>query len=441
MTPYTIQKTINNGYGLTQNQDGKTVLVEGALPGELIFCKTTKEKKQYNLAKIKKITHAHPERITPPCPYIKDCGGCNLQHASYNLQKEIKAAIVRDILQRSGVKSLEQASKLVAPCIASPTDFHYRQRIRLHIDQMGRLGFLKRKSDEIVPIKNCLLAKEEINNVLEHLNSNSNFEELAEKTTQLQLLFNPHNACVSLIISFTRKPRPADIKRAEQLANELELIENIYFQGDDFPLSSPIGSSDSHSKLLKQEFTVNDRATSLCWEVGGFCQVNLEQNITMIKTALDYADLRSNEDVLDLYCGMGNFSIPFAVASKSVTGYEGQGAAIRAAKKNAKDNRLTNTCFYKKPVHKACEELLNAGRTFDCTIIDPPRQGAPDLARQLSALTTSRIIYISCDPATLCRDLEGLVEHGFVIDKIQPIDMFPQTHHIETIVLLRKETS
>ena len=439
MTPYTIQKTINHGYGLTQDQDGKTTLVKNALPGEHISCNITQEKKQYTLAKIKNVIKPHPERICPPCPYIKECGGCNLQHASYTLQKEIKTDIVKDILQRSGVQPLEQAAQLVEPCKASSAEFHYRQRIRLHIDSIGNLGFLKRKSDEIIPIKNCLLAEPAINNVLENLNTNLDFEELAEKTTQLQLLFNPHSNLVILVLSFTRKPRPADIKRAERLVSKLQLIENIYFQGTDFPLSSPIGKEKNPGKNLKHTFTVNEKTINLCWEVGGFCQVNLEQNITMIQTALEFADIQKNEELLDLYCGMGNFSIPFAFKCKSVTGYEGQGAAIRAAKANSENNNLSNTSFYKKTVHKACEELLSTGRTFDCTIIDPPRQGAPALARQLTALTTSRIIYISCDPATLCRDLGGLVEHGFTVEKIQPIDMFPQTHHIETIVLLRKE--
>ncbi len=439
MTPYTIQKTINQGYGLTHNQDGKTILVEGGLPGEQVSCKVTQEKKQYNLAKIKKIIKQHPERIDPPCKYIRECGGCNLQHASYALQTEIKTAIIKDILQRSSVKHLDRSAHLVEPCIPSPTEYHYRQRIRLHIDSVGRLGFLKRKSNDIVQIDHCLLAQQEINTVLKKVKEHPEFEELLEKSTQLQLLFNPQNKRISLILSFTRKPRPADIKRAERLVQDIELIESFYFQGDDFPLSSPINTIQNSSTPLNHSFEINEKNLSLCWEAGGFCQVNLLQNVTMIKTALDFADLKGNEDVLDLYCGMGNFSIPFAQDSQSVTGFEGQGAAIRAAKINSKDNGLTNTAFYKKPVHKACDELIADGKSFNCTIIDPPRQGAPDLAKQLSKLTTDRIIYISCDPATLSRDLGALVEFDFQIEKIQPIDMFPQTHHIETIVLLKNK--
>ncbi len=166
--------------------------------------------------------------------------------------------------------------------------------------------------------------------------------------------------------------------------------------------------------------------------------MNLAQNKILIETVLDFSQTEKTETVLDLYCGMGNFSIPLAMSSKEVLGIEGQGSAIRSAKENAFNAGLTNTRFMKKPVDVACKELAERGEHFDCVVIDPPRQGALGLAGYLATIASRRLVYISCDPATLCRDLADLTNEGFSIKRIQPIDMFPQTHHIETVVLLEK---
>ena len=181
-----------------------------------------------------------------------------------------------------------------------------------------------------------------------------------------------------------------------------------------------------------------DRLSCLAWEVGGFCQVNLEQNQELIKTVLAYCNLKQDESVLDLFCGMGNFSIPLSYRAGSILGIEGQGSAIRSARKNSAAAGRDNTSFHKSPIHEYCRDLDAAGQQFDCIVADPPRQGVPGLAQNLAALTRKRLIYISCDPATLCRDLCNLLDQGFSINKIQPLDMFPQTHHIECVVLLEK---
>jgi 23S rRNA (uracil1939-C5)-methyltransferase len=226
------------------------------------------------------------------------------------------------------------------------------------------------------------------------------------------------------------------------LCLQINELEAVYVKGVDFPLQGPFGSEENpEGRLLETSYSLprhpkeNLRFT---WEAGSFCQVNLEQNSHLIRTVLDLAKVAKDETVLDLYCGMGNFSIPLGMLCKQVTGIEGQGSAIRSAKRNAQINGVTNTGFYKSPVHRECSKLTSEGIQFDCVIIDPPRQGAPDLGKELAALATKRIVYISCDPATLSRDLSGLVSRGFTISVIQPVDMFPQTHHIETVVLLEK---
>ena len=434
-----IERPVNKGYGLSHDEEGKVILVSGALPGEEVNVHITEKKKSYSLAKIKKVITPHEDRITPPCPYIRACGGCNLQHATTELQCTMKTEIVKNVLSRSG-SPLNEVEIKVQPCLASPSQFHYRQRIRLHIDSYQRPGFKKKKSDEIIAIDTCLLARPEINECLQHLNSNEIAEELCRISSQLEILFNPTSGKTTLIYKLTRKPRPRDINYAREICASNEIIERIFFTGEDFPLSTPISKNDASDNYLHHTYgtTFAKDPFTIRWEVGGFYQVNIEQNIQMIETAVAFANLQPEETVLDLFCGMGNFSIPMASLAKSVTGFEGQGSAIRSAQANASNNGLTNCSFFKKPVHKACKELIERGQKYDCIVVDPPRQGAPNLAVSLAALTESKIIYISCDPATLGRDLSQLVGLGFVVEKIQPMEMFPQTHHIETIVLLKK---
>jgi len=434
-----IEKPINKGYGLSHDDDGKAVLVSEALPGEEIDVHIAEKKKSYSVAKIKRIITPHPERVTPPCPYIKACGGCNLQHATPELQCAMKTDIVKNVLIRSA-SQLQDIAAIVQPCIASPEPFHYRQRIRLHIDSYQRFGFRRKKSDEIIAIDSCLLARPEINESLQFLNNNETAEELSRISSQLEILFNPASDRTTLIYKLTRKPRPRDINYAKEICASFAIIERIFFQGDDFPLSQPISAGATSDNYLHLEYqtTFAKDPFAVRWEVGGFNQVNLEQNIQMIEIIIDFANIQPEDTVLDLFCGMGNFSIPLAVKAKSVTGFEGQGSAIRSAQANAEKNNLTNCSFVKKPVHKACDELKTQGKKYDCIIIDPPRQGAPNLATTLAALTDKKIIYISCDPATLGRDLSQLMEQGFAVKNIQPIEMFPQTSHIETIVLLEK---
>jgi 23S rRNA (uracil1939-C5)-methyltransferase len=219
-------------------------------------------------------------------------------------------------------------------------------------------------------------------------------------------------------------------------------MENIFFLGEKFQLTDCYNRKEkSPGKHLIVSYPATVwglRPLKFLWEAGGFSQVNLQQNLQLIRIVLEFARVTEDETVLDLFCGMGNFSIPLALPAKQVTGIEGQGGSIRSAKLNAENNGLNNTRFVKSPVHDGCQKMKEEGLQFDCVIIDPPRRGVPSLADNLARLTKKRLIYISCDPATLCRDLCELTLAGFTIKNIQPVDMFPQTHHIETVVLLEK---
>jgi 23S rRNA (uracil1939-C5)-methyltransferase len=433
----TINKVINGGYGLTRLADGRAVMIRQVLPGETVDIRITEESKSYLQGEATCLHSRHAARIQPPCPYYGACGGCDLQHCDYPWQLVLKKAIIADLLERQASPILQQAVDILEEPLSSPLTFGYRQRIRLQIDPGGRPGFRRFHSHEIIPVSRCLLARKELNLALAELLRHNGFQALMRQTTEIELLTDPGRGSVVGLFHLKRKPRPRDFETAAAIGSDIPRIDRLYFQGEAFPLT-PIGKKNTPTLSVVYPKRDGIPEFSLSWEVGGFSQVNLEQNHNLIEIVVDFAAPKSDESILDLFCGMGNFSIPLARRCQNLLGIEGQGSAIRSARANSRQAELANCDFRQMPLHAAVDELSRNGRTFDAVVIDPPRQGAPGMARQLAALTGKRLIYISCDPATLCRDLADLIKEGFGLKRLRPVDMFPQTHHIETVALLEK---
>lgn len=437
----TIEKFVNGGYGLGQRSCGQVVLVRHVLPGEVVKVTFLAEKKTHLFASLDSIITPHQQRRRPPCPLAGRCGGCDLQHADYSLQLQLKKSIIKELLERGG-SSLAAATALLADPLAAPEELHYRQRLRLQVSALGRLGYHRFQSHEVITTSSCPLGSTLHNRVLTDLCSNPAARKLFAVTSEVEIQENPSSGRGLIIVHLRRKPRPADRAAAASLGEILADVDGVYLRGEGFSQLGPYGAGNTSAglpmSLHHSSSPALPQGLSLSWEVGGFCQVNLQQNRTLIDTVLAFTRAVSGQRILDLYCGMGNFSIPLALQGAEVTGIEGQAAAIRSATANAKAYPNISTRFLQRPIHAACQELVDSGETFDCVVIDPPRSGAPDLADHLSLLTNKKIVYISCDPATLCRDLQQLCQRGFSIRKLQPIDMFPQTHHIETVVLLEK---
>ncbi len=436
-----ITKIVHGGFGLCYPPSGKKIFVRGGLPGEIVDV-TVDTKKNPPLCTIRHLIKPHAARRVPPCQYYGRCGGCDLQHCNTSTQLTIKKGILHDLMLQSPEAQVREAVDLLLTSVPSPVAFGYRQRIRLQVDDQNRLGFRKFRSHEIVPVDRCMLAEEPINKSLEELRYRTDFHKLSSITTEIELQLNPVSQSVVCLIHLVRKVRPADIAAARSICRDVVSIESIFFLGEDFSIMGPYGREESekgkHLSVNYDETGPDSSPLKLRWEAGGFCQVNLHQNRHLINIVLEFCKATKEETILDLFCGMGNFSIPLGRMSHTITGIEGQGASIRSAIFNAQNNGLTNTTFIKSPIYDGCKKLLKQETIFDCVIIDPPRQGVPGLAPDLAKLTKKRLIYISCDPVTLCRDLAGLCRAGFVLKRIQPLDMFPQTHHIETVVLLEK---
>jgi 23S rRNA (uracil1939-C5)-methyltransferase len=452
----TIEKIVPTGFGLGHFADGRVVLVRYALPGERVRVRPTRIKKHYVEAELVTLLTPSPARREPVCRLYGRCGGCDLQHADETSQHHLKLEMLAENLSRGGLHR-DTLKKILQPMLPSRRQIGYRQRIRLHIDQKGRPGFHRPQSHDIEPAASCPLAVLEINTVLGHLQQASTTGKLLKLADSMELLSHPETGKIFILLHYQRRPRPADGHLAATLAAEIPGISQILFRVKGHGFFGPgnrYRSATLPSRLamrLPPEVT-GVRGLTLSWEVGGFCQVNTEQNLAMIKCIMDLSHSGPQNRILDLYCGMGNFSLPLSLQGGRVLGLDSQGSGIRSARRNVARNRERLTLrhdqpplhcrFEKTSVPAGIDKLIRNGSRFDLILLDPPRRGAAEIISTLPALKASNLIYISCDPATLARDFSRLAGVGYHPCRLQPIDMFPQTHHLETVTLfVKKETS
>ncbi len=434
----TIKKVVNGGYGLAHLPEGKNVLVQFSLPGETVAITIDRRQKQLDYARATAVLTAHRGRIAPPCPAYGSCGGCNLQHADYDTQCRLKHDILVELFARSPAPAISGQAESIAPVRKAMQPFGYRQRIRLQVDGRGRVGFHRFHSHQVIPINRCLLAHQRIDDNLARLGETKPFRTLAGTSDSVELLLDPRDMSLCLLFQLRRPPRPADRRAARRLADGGDGRTRVLLTGRAFAAEGPFTANQSAvNRLLSLELP-GTPPLQLAWEAGGFSQVNIEQNRVLVDVVVALASVDEASRVLDLFCGMGNFSLPLARRAGHVLGVESQGAAIRSARLNGARNELDNLSFRKTAVVDACRDLVEEARSFDLIVCDPPRQGMPGLAPLLARLCNRRLIYVSCDPATLVRDCAELTTAGFRLVSVQPIDMFPQTHHLETVVLLEK---
>ncbi|HSH13467.1 MAG TPA: class I SAM-dependent RNA methyltransferase, partial [Desulfurivibrionaceae bacterium] len=421
-------------------------MVPGVLPGEEVVVRVLRARKGYLEAELLEIVSGHPDRVAPACPHFGRCGGCDLQHAAYPLQVEIKNGILLEQLRRSGVIGRDEQVGLDAP-MAAPLPFGYRQRLRLQVDESGRWGFFRVRSHLLEAITECPLGGVEINAVIRDFPASPALGRLLKQALELEVIASPGDGKVVLLARLRRKARPADLQAATRVVAELATVDAIFLETDGqlrlgpFPSVATEGSGEDPG-LVRLAFPplpeLGIPAYTLRQEAGGFCQVNPAQNLRMIERMLVWLEGWEVKRAVDLFCGMGNFSIPLALSGIMVTGSDLQRSAIRSAGRNAATAGLQNCTFVQAAAEQAARDLAAAGERFDLVILDPPRRGCAEVIPLLPGLGAALLLYISCDPATLARDLIGLIGQGYRIEKIGMVDMFPQTAHLESMVLLSK---
>ncbi len=413
----------HEGQGVSRSQD-KVLFVAGALPTETIQVKIDNQKRHFNQGQIVKILKPSAERVEPLCGHYKRCGACQLQHLDSSKQIGYKKNTLDQQLKR-------QLKLDTVPWEASleSKPFGYRRRARLGVRYRNKtdeiiLGFREEANSHLTSISDCPVLEPELNRLVKPLHAVISGLEAKSRVTQIELLKGDTEAAV--VIRHLKKMQANDISNLEQWAKDQQV--QLWLQGDE---KLVLVHSSSQQPLSYQVDNCD-----LTFDVKDFIQGNADMNKAMVKQALDWLSPSENETVLDLFAGIGNFTLPLANKVKKVYAVEGAKAMAARIDQNASLNNITN--IEASAMNLADEELLFKLPKVDAILLDPPRSGASVLMPWL-VKQKSRILYIACDPSSLVRDAQPLLDAGFKLEKISVMDMFPQTKHVETMALFIKE--
>lgn len=378
--------------------EGQVVFVRGGVAGERVRARVTERRARFLRASVIDVLDPSPDRVAPPCPYAEVCGGCQWQHIAYPAQPAIKTAIVQEALMRLG----GMAAPPVLPTLHAPAPLGYRNHVQVRPASGGRLGFRARESHRIVPIKRCLvahpLAQERW---LALRGANISFERAS-----LRIGANTGESLVA--IEATQRPDVTKLPPGSW----------VWMRGN--AAVTLQGAPWYHEELAGRRYRVS---------AGSFFQVHTAQAQRLVRLVTQMLAPQPRDNVLDVYCGVGVFALQIANQVNQVLGIESAGPAIADARVNGARQR--NVAWYAGAAERALAEL---GGRWDKAVLDPPRAGcAAEVLQHLARLQVERIVYVSCEPATLARDVARLGELGYVLERVQPVDMFPQTFHVETV--------
>ena len=378
-----IERILPGGYGLA-HADGKTIFVALAAPGDRLRVRVDRQQGNVLFASIEEILVPSPERIEPPCPYFGRCGGCDFQQLTYEKQLAAKAEIIRDCLQR--IARIEQVPEIVVT--PSPRDWRYRMRAMWQIDEEERrIGYYERGSRRVCDVVDCAVLVPELQHTLERVRATEAYE------------------------------FPPGLKHLDVVTGENGVsLSPAFAQFETVELSLAIAD---------ERYSYNAEA---------FFQINAGLLPPLLEFALREV---SGETAIDLYCGVGLFTLPLARRFKQVIGVESNAKAARFARRNLQQAQLENARVFNSGVADWVRSSAAKSTNVDFVLLDPPRAGAESVViKQIIDFRAARICYVSCDPATLARDLRKLLAGGYVIDSLAAFDLFPQTHHVETVVRL-----
>ncbi|HDG8092936.1 TPA: 23S rRNA (uracil(1939)-C(5))-methyltransferase RlmD [Klebsiella oxytoca] len=412
-----ITVTVNDldpfGQGVARHQ-GKALFVSGLLPQEQAEVVLVEDKKQYARAQVKRRLSDSPQRQVPRCPHFGICGGCQQQHASVELQQQSKRAALARLMKR-------EVDDIIA---ASPWGYRRRARLSLNYQpktQQLQIGFRKANSSEIVDVVQCPVLVPTLGALLPAVRECLSGLQSLRQLGHVELVQADNGPL--MVLRHTAALPAADKEKLERfsqshglslyLAPQSEILEQI--RGE-----APWYTSDG----LRLVFSPRD-----------FIQVNDGVNQLMVHTALEWLDIQPQDRVLDLFCGMGNFTLPLAKRAAQVVGVEGVPALVAKGQENAALNALHNVTFFHENLEEDVTRQAWAKHGFDKVLLDPARAGAAGVMLHIIKLAPRRVVYVSCNPATLARDSDVLLQAGYTIQRLAMLDMFPHTGHLESMVL------
>ena len=412
-----ITVTVNDldsfGQGVARD-NGKTLFIPGLLPQESADVAITEDKKQYAKAQVKRRLNDSPDRVTPRCPHFGICGGCQQQHASIELQQRSKSAALSRLMNNNVTEVIADAP------------WGYRRRARLSLNyqpktQQFQMGFRKSASSDIVDVRQCPILAPQLEALLPDLRACLGSLQGIRHLGHVELV--QAGSGTLMILRHTAPLSGADNEKLERFSHSKGL--SLYLAPQSEILETVSGQTPWYeSNGLRLNFSPRD-----------FIQVNAGVNQKMVTSALEWLDVQPGDRVLDLFCGMGNFTLPLATRAASVVGVEGVPALVEKGRENAQQNGLHNVTFFHENLEEDVTRQPWAKNGFDKILLDPARAGAAGVMQHIIKLQPGRIVYVSCNPATLARDSEALLRAGYQIQRLAMLDMFPHTGHLESMVL------
>ncbi|AOY74750.1 23S rRNA (uracil(1939)-C(5))-methyltransferase RlmD [Clostridium formicaceticum] len=427
--------------------EGFTVFVEGGIPGDYLKIKLKTLKKNYGIGRIIQMLKPSEDRISPPCSLANTCGGCQIMHMDYGAQLAIKGKRVKEILERIG-----KIETTIHPTIGMENPYEYRNKAQFPVGILkGKaiLGFYKKSSHDIVATDYCHIQapinKEVIEVIKNYIETYkiSVYDEKSKKGLIRHVVTKVGFATgeVMVVMITNGKELPLKNRLVEMLQKKVKGLKSVVQNINDKNTNVIFGKE---TLTIYGEDKIVDYIGDLKFHISAqsFFQVNPMQTKVLYEKALDYAGLTGEENVFDIYCGIGTISLFLAKKAKKVIGVEVVEAAIKDAKENARINDINNTEFYVGEAEVVIPELYEKGLKADVVVVDPPRKGCEEkVLETIVKMNPKRVVYVSCNPASLARDLAYLEGKGYKTVEVQPVDMFPHTAHVECVVGICRENT
>ena len=425
-----IETLSHEGRGIS-HFDNKIIFTRGALPGEKVIANRSLSRAKFEEADVVEILTSSPDRIEPKCAVYGICGGCSFQHLSSENQINAKQTWLRSAFM--GQAKVEPKEWLDPLQVIS---WGYRRKARLgvryvHKKEKVLVGFRERKSSFITVMERCEVLHPSLGDNLTVLGECIGKLSVKSQIPQIEVAIAQHDTILIL-----RHLEPLTSEDEEVLRNYAERLSiTWYTQSGGMNTVKPL------DKVVNLSYSLPEYKIEMAFLPTDFTQVNFELNQKMLSLAISLLELCNEDRVIDLFCGLGNFTLPIARYAKSVVGVEGDSGLIERAKDNAQRNGIENALFYKADLFEEVEGYeWFRGQTYNKALIDPARTGAIEIVKLLPKLGVERLVYVSCNPATLARDTAKLLELGYQLEKAGVMDMFPQTAHVESIALFVKRS-
>lgn len=425
--------------------DGLAVFVDGGIIGDKVKIKLIKKKKKYAIGRIIKLIEPSDLRVEPKCKYAFSCGGCQVQQMDYNKQLEHKQNHVKACIERIGKIEAPSINKVIG--MENPYYYRNKGQYPVSVDVEGnvQIGFYQTKTHKIVDVDQCFIQNENNNEIIKTIRElitecgTSIYNEFLHKGSLRHIMLRNSKENKWMVVFVTNGNEFKNEKRFVEVLNQrhpevTSIIQNV----NSLKGNKVLGLKN---KVLFGEAYLVDTVGDLTFELSplSFFQVNPVQTEILYSKALEYAELTGDETVLDVYCGIGTISLFLAEKAKHVIGIEVVKEAIIDAKANAKRNSIENTQFYTGKAEEVMPKLYKEGIRPDVIVVDPPRKGCEEIVlKTMADMNPKRIVYVSCKPSTMARDIKILEDLGYKMSKVQPVDMFPHTLHCETVVKMSK---